>query len=222
MEDVLIGLVVIVAGALFSFAGYLALRFIIPFWGGISGFLLGAGAVASISDDGYLSTLLGWVVGFVVGILFGALAYLYYEVSVVVAMSAIGFTLGTGAMVALGLTWSWLIVVIGFTCGVLLAIAAIAADLPMMLLVILSALAGAVTIIGGLMLVFGAIGLGDLAASTTDRLHDSWGWYLAYVTLVVAGLVVQLRGLDRTHRSMADSWEASSGRRPASEAPIHA
>ncbi len=50
-------------------------------------------------------------------LLFGLLAYLYYEVSVVLAMSAIGFALGTSLMVAIGVTWSWLIVVIGVIAG---------------------------------------------------------------------------------------------------------
>jgi len=42
-----------------------------------------------------------------VAILFGLIAYLYYEVAVVLAMAAIGFALGTGLMVALGVRWSW-------------------------------------------------------------------------------------------------------------------
>lgn len=206
MRDVLVGSAVTLAGAAFCFAGHLALRVIIPVSGAMSGFLAGAGIVASLTDDRYLQTLLGWLVGLAVGVVSGGLAYAFYEVSVTVAMSLIGFALGTGAMVAIGVDWSWVIVAVGIAVGLALAIAAIAADMPMLLLVWLSALAGAVTTVGGLMLVFGAIDIADVSASTTDRLHDSWGWYLAYVALVIGGITVQLHDLDRTRRTVADSW----------------
>lgn len=211
MRDVLIGVVAVLAGVLFCCAGYLAFRVIIPIWGAVSGFFVGAGLVASIGDDRYLRTLLAWVVGLAVGLVFGALAYLYYEVSVALAMSAIGFTLATGAMVAIGVSWSWVIVLVGITAGVLLAIAAITADLPMLLLIWLSALAGAVTAIGGLMLIVGTVDLDGFRAATTEQLHDSWGWYLGYVALAITGFVVQLRGADLSQRTMAQAWEASRG-----------
>jgi hypothetical protein len=219
MRDVLIGLVAVAAGLLFCFAGYVALRVIIPIWGAVSGFFIGAGLVASFGDERYLRTLLSWVVGLAVGIVFGALAYLYYEVSVALAMSAVGFTLATGAMVAIGVSWSWVIVLVGTAAGLLLAVAAIAADLPLILLIWLSALAGAVTAIGGLMLIVGTVDLDGFRASTTDELHDSWGWYVGYVALVVAGLVVQLRGADLSRRSMARSWEGQAMAARASSAP---
>jgi hypothetical protein len=210
VRDVLIGSAATLVGAVFCFAGHVALRVVIPLWGAMSGFVIGSGLVASLADQTYLGTLLGWLVGIAVGMVFGGLAYLFYEVSVTVAMSGIGFALGTGAMVALGVEWSWVIVFVGIAAGLALAIAAIAADMPMLLLVWLSALGGAVTIVGGLMLLVGTIDLHDVGASTTDRLHDSWGWYLVYVALVVAGLIVQLRGLDRTRRTVADSWRGTT------------
>ena len=43
MEDVIFALLVILAGALFCFFGYLAFRIIIPIWGAVVGFSLGAG-----------------------------------------------------------------------------------------------------------------------------------------------------------------------------------
>jgi hypothetical protein len=218
VRDVLIGSAATLVGVVFCFAGHVALRVVIPLWGAVSGFFIGAGIVASLTDDPYLRTLLGWLVGVAVGIAFGALAYAFYEVSVTVAMSLIGFTLGTGAMVAIGVGWSWAIVSVGIAVGLALAIAAIAADMPMLLLVWLSALAGAVTVVGGLMLVFGAIDIDDVGSSTTDRLHDSWGWYLVYLALVVGGLTVQLHDLDRARRTVADSWRASAASPPTPRA----
>ena len=81
--------------------------------------MLGAGIVAT--DAGFLATALGWIVGFAVALLFGLLAYLYYEVAVVLGMLAIGFALGTSLMVALGVTWNWVIVLAGVTVALVLA-----------------------------------------------------------------------------------------------------
>ncbi len=89
--------------------------------------------------------------------MFGLIAYLYYEVAVIIGMMAIGFVLGTSLLVALGVTWSWLIVLGGVVLAVVLAFVAIAGDLPMVLLTVLTALAGASTIVSGLMLLVGTI-----------------------------------------------------------------
>ncbi|MGC4066820.1 MAG: hypothetical protein QM784_19725 [Polyangiaceae bacterium] len=85
MSDVVLGLLAIIVGALFCFQGYLALRLIIPIWGALAGFSVGAGFVAEITGDGFLSTGVSWIVGIAVALLFAVVAYLYYAVSVVVA-----------------------------------------------------------------------------------------------------------------------------------------
>ena len=64
MNDIVVGLVAILTGAVFCFRGYLAMRIIIPLWGAFAGFMLGAGIVAT--DAGFLATALGWIVGFAV------------------------------------------------------------------------------------------------------------------------------------------------------------
>ena len=119
MDDVVVGLLAALTGAVFCFRGYLAMRVVIPLWGAFAGFLLGAGIVAG--DGGFLSTALGWIVGLAVAVVFGMVAYLYYEVSVLIGMTAIGFVLGTSVMVALGVTWSWVIVLSGVVLAVVLA-----------------------------------------------------------------------------------------------------
>lgn len=213
MGDVVLGIFAVVVGAVFCFRGYLAMRVIIPIWGGFAGFMLGAGLVASIADEGFLASVLGWTIGLAVGFVFALLAYLYYEVSIFIAMAAVGFVLGTSLMVALGVTWSWLIVLVGVVVGVLLGVVSIVAELPMTLLTVLTALAGASTIVTGTMLIFGVISLDDLdSAATTQRLDDDWWWYAIYLALVIAGIVIQIRSTMRLHKSLRRSWIESGGR----------
>ncbi len=213
MGDIIVGILAIVVGALFCFRGYIAMRFIIPIWGAFAGFMLGAGLVASFANEGFLTSLLAWLVGFGVALLFGLLAYLYYEVSVFIAMSAIGFALGTGLMVALGVTWSWLIILVGVAVGTLLALIAMVGDLPMAILTVLTASAGATVILAGVFLLLDVISVGDLTdGSTTQRIGDDWWWYAIYLALVIAGIISQVRSTERLQGSLRDSWDESGGR----------
>jgi hypothetical protein len=212
MHDVVVGLLMIIVGALFCFRGFIAMRVIIPVWGAFAGFLLGAGLVDSASDDGFLRTALGWIVGIAIAVLFGAIAYFYYEVCVLLAMAAIGFVLGTTAMVLLGVTWTWVIIMIGVVGGALLAFVAIAGDLPMMLLVVLTALAGATTIVLGIMLLGGVIDTLEFdSAATTDGVDDDWWWYALFGVLAAVGIVAQLRHLSRLTATLREQWAGSGG-----------
>lgn len=213
MSDIVVGLFAILVGALFCFRGYLAMRLVIPVWGALAGFVFGAGLVSSITDEGFLSTVLGWLVGLAVALVFAAIAYLYYEVAVLIGMAAIGFALGTSVTVALGVRWSWVIVLVGVFVGALLAFVAIAADLPMVFLTLLTALAGSSTVVTGLMLLFGVVSTDEFdSAATTEVLDDDWWWYGLYVVIAVAGVITQLRDTARLRASLRSTWSESGGR----------
>ena len=218
MNDIIVGGLAILTGAVFCFRGYLAMRLVIPLWGAFAGFMLGAGMVSG--DAGFLGNALGWAVGFGLAIVFGVIAYLYYEVSVVIGMTGIGFVLGTSLMVALGVTWSWVIVLSGVVMAVVLAFIAIAGDLPMVLLTVLTALAGASTMVAGLMLLFGTFDTEDFSIGlTTEYVADDWWWFVIYGGLVVGGLIAQFTDVDRRRASLREAWSTgvgSTGSGPAS------
>jgi hypothetical protein len=205
MNDIAVGIIALLTGAVFCFRGYLAMRLVIPVWGAFAGFMLGAGIVSG--DAGFLGNALGWLVGLGLAVVFGVIAYLYYEVSVIIGMMGIGFVLGTAMMVALGVTWSWLIVLSGVVLAVVLAFVAIAGDLPMMLLTILTALAGASTMVGGLMLLFGTFDVEDFDIGiTTEYVGDDWWWFVIFGGLVVGGIIAQLTDVDRRRTTLREAW----------------
>jgi hypothetical protein len=207
MEDLLVGVVAVVIGGALCFRGYAALRIVIAVWGAFAGFVLGAGVVAGATGEGFLASVLAWAVGLAVAAAFGLLAYAYYAISVLIGMSAIGFTLGTTAMVALGVTWSWVVVLVGIVVGALLAMLAIASDLPKLILALLGAFAGSSIAIGGILLLIGRLDRGDLASTdTTAALDLWWGWSVAYVVLAVGGVASQLRDLGARHGTLRDDW----------------
>ncbi len=208
MEDWVVGVLAVLVGALFLFRGYLALRVVFPLWGGFVGFVLGASFTAGWTGDSFLGTTASWVVALALAVLFALLAYLYYAVSVVIGMASIGFVLGTALMGALGVEWSWVVVLVGVVVGVALAWFAIVANLPMMLLVVLTALTGAAMVVVGLLIVVGSLESTELtSASTTQALELGWGWSLLAALLVVVGIVSQVSTTERLSRSMREAWD---------------
>jgi hypothetical protein len=210
--DLLFGIMLVAVGAVFCFRGYLAMRVIIPMWGALAGFVLGAGLVSNLGSERFLASALSWFVGLGVALLFGLLAYLYYEVAVVLAMSAVGFAIGTSVMAILGVSWSWLVVLVGVITGAVLAIFAIVANLPMALLTVLTALAGSSTIVTGVLLAIGKLSANQLSdAATSTTVADDWWWTALYVVLAVAGMIAQLRDNDRRAESLRATWAADGG-----------
>jgi hypothetical protein len=213
VRDVLLGVLAIVVGSLFCFRGYLTMRLVIPVWGAFSGFLLGAGVVDGLTGDGFLVGVLAWLVGLVLGVVFGFLAFAYYEISVVLAMAAVGFVLGASLMVALDVRWSWVVVLVAVLVGVALAVLAIVGQLPMLLLTLLTGLAGAGTVVTGIMLLTGTLTADDVdSEAVVSRIDDSVGWWVLYAIVAVAGIVLQLRFLEDVRRSVRDQWVADGGR----------
>jgi hypothetical protein len=122
-------------------------------------------------------------------------------------MAALGFTLGTSIMAAFHIPWSWLTVGVGVAVGILLAVIAIAGDLPAILLAILTALGGASVTVFGLMLLFGVLNSGQFTAGDVTRTLDAqWWWYVLYAAFAIVGVIAQGSRLSRMKRSMRQQW----------------
>ena len=217
MHNLLLGLLAIAVGSLFCFRGYRTMRLVITLWGAFCGFLLGAGLVDRLTGTTFLVGAQSWLVGLVLAVIFGLLAYTFYEVSVVLAMAAAGFVLGADVMIALHIRWSWAVILVGVLVGVALAVIAVAGRLPMLLLAALTALAGAGTIVAGVMLLTGSLTAQDLgSAAVVSRIDDSAGWWVLYGGLTLAGILLQLRVSERLSPGMRHSvrgqWAPDGGR----------
>ena len=192
MEDIVIGLVALFAGSVFCYSGYRAFRVIIPIWGAFTGFAAGAGLISALTGDALLAKPIGWVLGLILALGFSVLAYLYYEVAVVLTMGSVGFMAGSALMTALGVSWNWLIVLVAVAVSLVFAVFAITTNFPRIVLVVVSATAGATAMVAGGMLLTGALETADLTRSyVTERIHDDWWWYLGYAFLVISGILSQ-------------------------------
>ncbi len=192
-------------------AGQFLLRLMFPIWGFFVGFAFGAGIVADFADEHFLGSVLGWVLGLFFAVLFAIFAYLYYYVAIVIAMGAFGFAIGSGLVVALGIDWNWVAVLVGLAVGVVLGLVAVFADLPMIVLVIVGSLAGAVGVVGGLMLLVGSLNSADFSRGDfTDTVSNSFGWGLLLLVLAIAGIFIQARQRAVMRQNIQEVWYAEA------------
>lgn len=209
MADIVLGLLAILAGGIMLFAGQFVLRLVLPIWGFFAGFAFGAGLVAGLADERFLGTVLGWVLGLVFAVLFAIFAYLYFAVAVILAMTAFGFAIGSGLVVALGIDWSWLAILVGVAVAAIIGLASVVGNMPMIVLVVFSSIAGAIGVVAGLMLLTGSLDSADFTRSAfTGKVEDSWGWYLALVVLAVLGVVAQAMQRAIMRRTVQEVWYA--------------
>lgn len=211
MADILLGSLAIVTGVLMLLAGQFVLRLVLSVWGFFVGFAFGAGLVVGIADQRFLDTVLGWVLGVVFAVIFAVLAYLYFAVAIVLGMAAFGFAIGSGLVIALGVQWSWVAVVVGIVVGTIIGLVSVFADLPMIVLAVFSSFAGAVSVVAGLMLLVGSLNSADFSRGTfTDTVNDGWGWYLTLIVLAFVGILAQGRRRVEMRRPVQGVWHATS------------
>ena len=207
MADIILGLLAIIAGGAMLVAGQLVLRLVIPIWGFFAGFAFGAGIVAGFADEHFLGTVLGWVLGLVFAVIFAVLAYLYSYVAIVLAMGVAGFAIGSGIVVALGIDWNWVAVLVGLAVGLAVGLVSVFANVPMIVLVFIGSIAGAVGVTGGLMLLVGSLNSADFSRGDfTDTVSNSFGWSLLLVVLAIGGIVVQAMQRAVMQQSIREVW----------------
>jgi hypothetical protein len=211
MADIILGLLAILAGGAMLLAGQFVLRLVIPIWGFFAGFAFGAGLVAEFADEHFLGSVLGWVLGLVFALLFSVLAYLYFYVAIVIAMGAFGFAIGSGLVVAIGIDWSWVAVLVGVVVGLVFGVVSIFANMPMIVLVVFGSIAGAVGVVGGLMLLVGSLNSSDFSRGDfTDTVSNSWAWSLLLLVLAVGGILIQASQRALMRQNIQEVWYAEA------------
>jgi hypothetical protein len=211
MADIILGLLAIIAGGAMLLAGQLVLRLVIPVWGFFAGFAFGAGVVADFANEHFLGTVLGWVLGLVFAVIFAVLAYLYYYVAIVIAMGAAGFAIGSGIVVAFGISWNWVAVLVGLAVGLVVGLVSVFTNVPMIMLVFIGSIAGAVGVTGGLMLLVGSLNTADFSRGDfTNTVSNSFIWSLLLIVLAAGGIVIQAMQRALMRRNIQEVWYAEA------------
>jgi Domain of unknown function (DUF4203) len=191
-QTVIVSLLLIFLGLGLCFAGYRFFTILISIWGFFAGFQFGVTIFTNIFGEGFLRTVISWVVGLLIAFTAAALAYLFYAAAVVLLAGFVGYQLGVGIMVGFGVQEGWLTFLVGVLVGLALVALALYLHLPKVLVLILTALAGAGAILAGFFLAFGRISLADLQFGEVGALvRDNWIWGLLYLALAAVGILIQ-------------------------------
>jgi hypothetical protein len=203
---ILIALLAVGVGLTLAFTGYRLARIIIPIWGFISGMSIGGAIISDMSSTPFLGTFLGIITGLVFGLALALIAYLYYSAAIVVMAGLFGYWMGSSVLYFIGLDPGFLTAFSGIIVGAAFGWAALMINAPKYLLVLVTAVAGAVTTVGGVLLLFNAVPL-DFFSYTASRLaiSNSFIWALLTLALGAAGAVIQARSSNSFNFTKWDS-----------------
>jgi len=193
LQTVFVSLLLFGLGVSLCCAGFRLFVILLPVFGFFAGFLLTAQVIQQLSGDGFLVTASSWVFGFVIGILCAVAAYYFYVAAVVILAVVVGYELGVGLMAGFGVSSGLLQFLVGVIIAALLTAAVIFFNLPKVFVVVLTAEAGSTMILTGFLLAIGRISLTAMHWGVVGAfIRDSWFWFLAFLALAAAGIVVQL------------------------------
>jgi len=199
MDDFFLGLFALILGLGVCFLGLRLFFLMLPIWGFIAGFFVGAEGFAAIFGHGFLSTVTGWIIGFFVGLLFAVLSYLFWYVGAIIAVGSVGASIGSGLMAAFNVNTDWVVFIVAAIGAVIAVILAIVLFLPVYMVIVSTAFLGATAIVSGIMLIFNQANKEDFHwGSTMAMINDSWFWLLLWAVLAGAGMAYQLMSISST------------------------
>ena len=193
VADIVVAILLAVVGVAVCFAGYRFFLILLPFWGFLAGFWVGASAITAIFGDGFLATVWGWLSGIMVGLVFAVLSYLFYWLAILIFSMSIGASIGSGLMESIGTNGRVITFVVTAAGALGLAVLVLIINLPKVLIVCLSAIAGATGLIAAPLLLFNQLQRGDLYhGATMAVINESPLWCLVWAVLICAGITVQM------------------------------
>jgi hypothetical protein len=213
LEGIVIGVIGVVLGAAFCFAGFRYFLLLLPIWGLFVGFMTGWQATATLLGESLFASTIGLVVGIVLALVFAALSYLYWWGAVAVIAGTLGYWVTQWLIGLLGISTDGLIVtLLAIAVGVVVAFVALVVNAPKYVAIILTAFAGAAWISVGIALVLGVIDPDTLEGGAIVAVYtQGWLWIAIWGVAAAAGIIAQLA---MTARVEADLRASMDARRP--------
>jgi hypothetical protein len=194
IQAICIGVIGILFGLAAAFAGYRFFLILLPVWGFLAGFAIGAQALQVLFGNGFLADITSWVVGLLSGILFAALAYLFYIVGVAILAGSLGYAVGAGIIFAINSNWNLVAFLVGVVAAIVVAALVILLNIQKWVVILITAIGGAGAFIAGLLIMFGKINVSDIGNNAVlSYWQENWLWFLIGIAIAAAGFVVQSR-----------------------------
>ncbi|MET0980215.1 MAG: hypothetical protein ABWX90_03105 [Candidatus Saccharimonadales bacterium] len=189
----LFALLSLAIGATLVLLGYRFARILLPLLGFLSGLSIGGAVISDIGGTVFLGTALGIIVGIISGLILAALAYFYYYMAVTIAAASLGYWAGSGLILLLGFSPGILSVLAGIAVGTLVGVLSVMSNVPKYVLITLTSFAGAILTVGGVMLLFGQIPLEAYSYTAANiAVSNSFIWTVVTFGLFGIGVISQI------------------------------
>ena len=194
-QSLLLSLLMVGIGVVLLLWGYRAFLVMLPIFGFFAGLWLGAHTISVLFGAGFLADVTGLVTGFIIGLVFALLSYLFYGVGIALVAGAIGYGLGVGLMDAIGLDF-WLIAVpVGIVLAILAIVLTFRFNLQKYVIIGLTAIAGANALALAALLLFGGAtpeSVRGAANGIQPVVSSGTIWMLIWLVLAIGGVAYQV------------------------------
>jgi hypothetical protein len=186
------------AGAVFCFGGCRWFRVLLPIWGFITGFAIGAGSLLAVYGQSILAIIVIVAAGLIVGLLLAVAAYLFYSWAIILLGATLGYLFGSGIAASLGSESSMISPLAGISAALISGLVAVRLNLPKYAVIVLTAALGAAALVAGALLLTGQVPAESLQCArfqnaVLEHILDQSGiWGTAWVLLAALGVAVQL------------------------------
>jgi hypothetical protein len=158
LESIFIGVLAVAVGLAWAFYGLKLFIILLPIWAFFIGLISGANWAETFLGEGFLGSVTSWAIGIGLGLLLAIISYFFYYAAIALLGGTVGYAIGAGLLVALGASQDgFLAIITGLIVGVLFAAAVILLAVPVWLVVILTAIGGAVAAVNGVLILIGQI-----------------------------------------------------------------
>ena len=211
MNELIVGLILIVLGLVVCFYGLKFFFVLLPVWGFIAGFFLGAQGIQALLGGGFLATGASWIVGVVLGVIFAVASYFIWYIGALIAAGSVGAILGTGLMsfITSNGVLNWIAAAVG---AVVIAVLAALVMLPVFMVVVNTAFAGSAAVVIGLLFVFQRLTFAEVdngESVINSAVQHNWPWVVVWVVLAVIGSLWQVRDAASTVALPEDKWTSA-------------
>lgn len=181
-------------GIAFAFQGIMVFRSLLPMMGFFFGFAWGVQSLDFLFGVGFLGTLTSWVGGAIIGVIFGALSYLFFRFAIALFAGSLGYGIGVSIMLWIGLKPGFIVWLVGVIVGAALIVVTIKFKLEKYLVVVGTSIMGSALIITTLLSrAADATPISMMENPLRALFQESILLGLLFLVIIVAGSYVQLK-----------------------------
>ncbi len=197
IQLLLLSLIALGLGLAFLLVGYRFFLLLLPVWGFFAGLWLGAQSISWVLGEGFLVSVTGLAVGFLVGLILAAFSYLFYSVGILLLGAFFGYWFSSIILYALGFAPGFLVSIASIISAIVFATLTVMLDVKKHLIIIITAFVGAGAVLTSLLLITGRIIITNIQSGAAETLRlvfeESAIWLLLWLALAIISIVFQER-----------------------------